>query len=205
MLRIALAKGRLQEEFLKLIYGDSKEERRENRSLFLKDEVRNWEIILPKATDVAKYLQMGMADVGIVGKDVLEEEGTYFKSPAQFSFGTCQMVIAGPKFEQKKIADGIRVATKYPKVAQRIFKEKGIHARIIYLQGSVELAVATQVADVIVDIVETGKTLKENGLTIYEKLFDVNAKLALGNNISDEKREAVEMLIDEINIKINKN
>jgi len=205
MLRIALAKGRLQEEFLKLIYGDSKEERRENRSLFLKDEVRNWEIILPKATDVAKYLQMGMADVGIVGKDVLEEEGTYFKSPAQFSFGTCQMVIAGPKFEQKKITDGIRVATKYPKVAQRIFKEKGIHARIIYLQGSVELAVATKVADVIVDIVETGKTLKENGLTIYEKLFDVNAKLALGNNISDEKREAVERLIDEINIKINKN
>lgn len=196
MLRIALAKGRLQEEFLKLIYGETGKSK--NRSLFLKDENRDWEIILPKSSDVAKYLQMGMADVGIVGKDILEEEGIYFESPAQFDFGKCEMVIAGPKYQKKEIVNGIRVATKYPKIASKIFKDKGIYARIIYLQGSVELAVATGVADVIVDIVETGKTLRENGLTIYEKLFDVNAKLALLSDISEEKRGEIERLIVEI-------
>ena len=198
MLRIALAKGRIQEDFLELIYKGSTEGMN-NRSLMIKDAKRKWEIILPKSQDIPQYLSMGMADIGIVGKDVLLEEKNKFRELMDLDLGKCKMVIAGPK-ENPILSGYKRVATKYPNIARKIFEDRGIDIEIIYLQGSVELAVATNIADVIVDIVQTGSTLRENGLIVYEELFDINAKLVVSEKISPRKYLMIESLIDELRI-----
>ncbi len=198
MLRIALAKGRLQEDFLELIYKGSTEGMN-NRSLMIKDAKRKWEIILPKSQDIPQYLSMGMADIGIVGKDVLLEEKNKFRELMDLDLGKCKMVIAGPK-ENPILSGYKRVATKYPNIARKIFEDRGIDIEIIYLQGSVELAVATNIADVIVDIVQTGSTLRENGLTVYEELFHINAKLVVSEKLSPRKYMMVESLMQELGV-----
>ncbi len=196
MLRIALAKGRLQDDFLDLIYkGNTK--KMNNRSLMIKDVARNWEIILPKAQDIAQYLDMGMADIAVVGNDVLLEGKSKFTELMDLNLGKCKMVIAGPKDNIFK-SSYKRVATKYPNIARKIFEDKGIDIEIIYLQGSVELAVSTNIADVIVDIVQTGSTLRENGLIVYEELFDINAKLVVSKKISPRKYMTIKNLIKEL-------
>ena len=197
MLRIALAKGRLQEDFLDLIYQNQGSMSQNKRSLRLTDRLRNWEILLPKSQDVPQYLDMGMADIGVVGKDVLLECKSNLKEVMDLELGRCKMVIAGPTENKGKVKYKT-VATKYPNIAKDIFKNKGIDAEIIYLQGSVELAVATGIADVIVDIVQTGTTLKENGLIVYEELFDINAKLVVSNAISSRKFAMIDSLINEL-------
>lgn len=198
MLRIALAKGRLQEDFLELIYKGNTQAIN-NRSLMINDTKRNWQIILPKSQDIPHYLDMGMADIGVVGKDVLLEEKSKFRELMDLDLGKCKMVIAGPK--ETPIKSGYkRVATKYPNIAKKVFEEKGIDVEIIYLQGSVELAVATNIADVIIDIVQTGGTLKENGLIIYEELFDINAKIVVSEKISPRKYIMIERLMKELGV-----
>ncbi len=197
MLKIALAKGRLQEDFLDLIYQRNNIMRQNKRSLMFKDRIRNWEILLPKSPDVPQYLEMGMADIGIVGNDVLLECKSDLKELMDLDLGICKMAIAGPTENKGKI-EYKTVATKYPNITKDIFRKKGIDANIIYLQGSVELAVATGIADVIVDIVQTGRTLKENGLVVYEELFDINAKLIVSDKIDKRKYAMIDSLINEI-------
>ena len=170
-----------------------------NRSLMIKDAKRKWEIILPKSQDIPQYLSMGMADIGIVGKDVLLEEKNKFRELMDLDLGKCKMVIAGPK-ENPILSGYKRVATKYPNIARKIFEDRGIDIEIIYLQGSVELAVATNIADVIVDIVQTGSTLRENGLTVYEELFHINAKLVVSEKLSPRKYMMVESLMQELGV-----
>ncbi len=198
MLRIALAKGRLQEDFLELIYKGNTQGMN-NRSLMIKDTKRNWQIILPKSQDIPQYLDMGMADIGIVGKDVLLEEKSKFRELMDLDLGICKMVIAGP-IENPIKSGHKRVATKYPNIAKKVFEDRGIDVEIIYLQGSVELAVATNIADVIVDIVQTGGTLRENGLIVYEELFDINAKIVVSEKILPRKYIMIERLMQELEV-----
>lgn len=198
MLRIALSKGRLQESFLKAVYGGNPFYEKGDRRLKVRDCDKKWEYIFPKAGDVPQYLEKGMADVGVFGLDVLEESGIVFERKMALDFGGCEMAIAGPK---KKISlqQGMTVATKYPNIADKIFKERGMEVKIIALSGSVELAVTTGIAEVIVDIIQTGRTLKENGLIVYESLFDVTAYMVFANGLKGEKLAQAEGLMESLN------
>lgn len=197
MLRIALSKGRVQEDFLKVVYGGSPLVESGDRRLMVSDANKKWEYIFPKAGDVPQYLNKGMADVGVVGLDVLKECGIVFERMYPLDFGGCEMAIAGPK-EKVVLKNGMTVATKYPETTRKVMAERGLEVKIIALSGSVELAVTTGIADVIVDLVQTGRTLKENGLIVYEKLFDVTAYLVYANQLETSKKIQTEILINAL-------
>ncbi len=173
---------------------------KEDRRLMVSDVTRQWELIFPKAGDVPKYLEKGMADVGVVGSDVLEEYGSFFVDPIPLNMGGCDMVIAG-RPRQDALKSGLTVATKYPEVARRYFEGKGISVKIISLSGSVELAVTTGIAEVIVDIVQTGKTLKDNGLVVLETLFPVCAYVVRAQGLCEEKNRAIDALISAASLR----
>lgn len=179
-INIALAKGRLGDEAYKMlksiglgesIYPDS-------RKLIFKDEEKKISFVYVKPSDVVTYVQNGVADLGVVGKDVILESDNDVYEILDLGFGKCKFAIAGIKGEKIYKKDEIlRVATKYPKIAKKYFDERGQKIKLIKLNGSVELAPLVGLSDVIVDLVETGKTLKANGLEVIEDMFDVSAKL----------------------------
>ncbi len=155
-------------------------DRDNHRRLIVTDETQSLRVLLVKASDVPIYVEYGIADLGIVGRDViLESEADVFE-PLALDFGHCRMVVAGKPeddYESFRLKSLVRVGTKYPNIARKHFLSKGFQADIIALQGSVELSVTAGLADVIVDIVETGITLKQNGLVVHEELFASSARL----------------------------
>lgn len=179
-INIALAKGRLGDEAFKLLkskgLGESIDPN--SRKLIFKDEEKKISFIYVKPWDVVTYVQNGVADLGVVGKDVILESDNDVYEILDLGFGKCKFSIAGIKGEKIYKKDEIlRVATKYPKIAKKYFDERGQKIKLIKLNGSVELAPLVGLSDVIVDLVETGKTLKANGLEVIEDMFDVSAKL----------------------------
>ncbi len=188
-LTFALAKGRLAKKALAMLeeIGITCEEMKgDTRKLIFTNEELKLRFFLAKATDVPTYVEYGAADIGIVGKDTILEEKKNLYEVVDLGFGKCHMVVAGPEeaAEKLKYNNSIRVATKYPNIAKDYFyNKKNQKVEIIKLNGSIELAPLVGLAEVIVDIVETGSTLKENGLVILETICPLSARMVV-NRVS---------------------
>lgn len=177
MITIALPKGRLMEESVEILNKKGLNiEIPQSRKLFFYDREKKYKFLIVRAQDVATYVEYKAADLGIVGLDVLHEHNNDVLELLDLNIGFCTMVVAGKDetcFMRKNRS--IRVATKFVNIAKKYFMEKGINAEIIKLYGSIELAPLIGIADCIVDIVSTGRTLKENGLKIIEPIFESTA------------------------------
>lgn len=189
-LTIALAKGRLANKSLKLFeqIGIHMEEMNDpdTRKLIFVNEELGLRMFLAKASDVPTYVDYGAADIGIVGKDTLLEEGRKLYEVLDLGFGKCNMCVCGPAeaAEYLKHHELIRVASKYPNIAKDYFyNKKHQTVEIIKLHGSVELAPIVGLSEVIVDIVETGTTLRENGLQVLEVISPLSARVVV-NQVS---------------------
>ena len=200
-IRIALTKGRLEKDtvemFERLGY-DCTAVREKGRRLILPVAGTNLEIVLAKAADVATYVDNGVCDIGVVGKDTLVEEGRKMYEVLDLGFGKCRLCIAGYPGEQGGSVNRatFRVATKYPNIARSYYDSKGQTIEIIELHGSVELGPVIGLSDVILDIVESGSTLRANGLTVLEDICDVSARLVVNRVAMKTKRERIRQIID---------
>ena len=156
-------------------------------------------LLLVKPTDVPTYVDYGVADVGIAGRDTLEEQGRDLYEPVDLGIAPCRLAVAEPADSSIALRRGtrVRVATKYPNLAQRHYASKGIAAEIIPLYGSVELGALTSLADQIVDLVESGETLRQNGLVEVETVLHVTSRLVI-HPPSLKLRPAVSELIEAI-------
>lgn len=186
---IALAKGRLAELTMELLEQsglDISEMREKTRKLVFTDEKNKFKFILVKASDVPTYVEYGAADIGVVGKDTLLESGKDLYEVINLGFGACKMAVAGPKELAGKLDSihNMRVATKYTQIAKNYYHYvKKQSVEIIKLHGSVELAPIVGLSEVIVDIVESGKTLQANGLVVLEDVCDLSARFVV-NRVS---------------------
>ena len=195
-LTFALAKGRLAEKTLELLEktGITCEEMKDkgSRKLIFTNEDLKCRFFLAKANDVPTYVEYGAADIGIVGKDTILEEGRKLYEVLDLGIGRCRMCVCGPESagEYLKHHELIRVATKYPAIAKDYFyNKKHQTVEIIKLNGSIELAPIVGLSEVIVDIVETGSTLRENGLTVLEDICPLSARMVV-NQVSMKRENA---------------
>ena len=180
MLNIALPKGRLGDKVYKLFSAcgyDCSVMETDDRRLVLSDEGGKVQYLLVKPSDVAIYVEHGAADVGVVGKDVLLEGGNDVYELLDLGFGVCRMCVAAPVGFREDLSAPLRVATKYPAITKRYYAGKSREIEIIKLNGSIELAPILGLSDVIVDIVETGTTLKQNNLEVIETILPISARL----------------------------
>lgn len=185
-LNIAIAKGRLGEkgyELLKKIGLECKMFEENSRKLILTSEENKVRYVLVKAVDVPVYVERGAVDIGIVGKDTIMEEERVCYEIADLNFGKCKFSVAALEGFEIDPSKPLRVASKYTNVAKKYFLSKGMQVDMIKLNGSVELAPLIGLSDVIVDIVETGRTLKENGLVVIEDMHDISARI-IANKVS---------------------
>lgn len=190
-LRIALTKGRLEKSAVEL-FGkmglDCTSIINKGRKLIL--PVGPYEAVLAKAPDVITYIEHGVCDIGIVGKDTIAEHGTRFYEMLDLGLGKCRFALAAPRGEDFFRGYSAKtVATKYPNVTRTYFEQKEMDVRIIKIEGSVELAPLLELADGIVDIVETGTTLRENGLEVIEEFMNISARVIV-NEASMKLRKA---------------
>lgn len=183
-LTIALTKGRLASKTLELLEktGITCEEMKDKntRKLIFVNEEKKLRFFLAKGPDVPTYVEYGAADIGVVGKDTILEEGRKLYEVLDLGFGKCRMCICGPESARELLESNrlIRVATKYPNIAKDYFlNKKHQTVEIIKLNGSIELAPIVGLSEVIVDIVETGTTLKENGLKVLEEVCPLSARM----------------------------
>lgn len=192
-LRIALTKGRLEEKTTRLLEQmgyDVSQLRDKGRRLILDIPGSGLEAVLAKAADVITYVEHGVCDLGVVGKDTIMENGSHFFEILDLGFGRCRFALACKKGVD--FFSGYRaktVATKYPNIARQFFESRAMDVRIIKIEGSVELAPLLGLADGIVDIVETGATLRENGLEVVETITQISARL-IANTASLKLRKA---------------
>lgn len=188
-LTIALPKGKLFDLSTNMLakIGYTADGLSENsRKLVITNEQEKIRFIITKTADLPTYVEYGAADIGIIGKDVLLEESKDVYELLDLRFGFCRMMVAVPQaIKQEKLSDyaHMRVATKYPRVAETFFHSVGIQMEIIKLNGSIELAPIVGLAEVIVDIVETGRTLKENNLVEIAQIHPATARL-IANRVS---------------------
>lgn len=199
----ALAKGRLAEKamgILKELGITCKEMEGETRKLLFTSDDGNYRFFLSKASDVPTYVDHGVADIGIVGKDTIIEENRDVYEVLDLGFGKCKMAVAGEPEKKALLESGqlIRVATKYPLIAKQYFDKTQRNVEIIKLHGSVELGPIVGLSDVIVDIVESGKTLKENGLVVLEDIEPLSARCIVNSASYKVKHEEISTLIKQI-------
>ena len=201
-LRIALTKGRLEKDTVGLferIGFDCSQVKNKGRKLILPIPGAGIEIVLAKAADVITYIEHGVCDIGVVGKDTIIENGHNFYEVLDLDFGRCRFALAGPK--GKPFYTGYTakcIATKYPKVAREFFERKGMDVEIIKIEGSVELAPLLGLSDAIVDIVETGSTLRENGLEIIEDICPISARMIINIASMKLRKAEIESLTEKI-------
>lgn len=203
-LTIALAKGRLLGPSIKILdaLGYDLRAARDSRKLVIASNGARF--ILAKPMDVPIYVEYGAADVGIVGQDALRESGAKVYEPCVLEYGVCRLVVAGKvEFENAewKTLAGLRVATKYPRVAKQYFAARGLSVEIIEVYGSVELAPMVGLADLIVDVVDTGRTLRENGLVELDQVFKSQAALIVNRAAHTLRVDEVRNLIERISAK----
>lgn len=203
-LTIALAKGRLAKFAIKLFEKcgiDTSELKEDTRKLVVYDQKNELRFVLVKPSDVPVYVYRGVADIGIAGKDTLLEEGLPLYEMLDLKSGKCKMCVAGyPQQKERITSNTTRVATKYPRVAKMYYDEKGEGIEIIKLNGSIELAPILDLSDVIVDIVESGTTIRENGLTILEEICDISARLVVNQVSLKTKAAKIQPLIEKMKI-----
>ncbi|MBM2838727.1 MAG: hisGS [Deltaproteobacteria bacterium] len=183
-LTIALPKGRVMKQALKIfakIGIEPPENMEESRKLIFEDKKNGLRFLVVKPTDVPTYVEYGAADIGIAGKDVLSETERDVYEPLDLKIGRCRMIVAEPAALSAKDDPSqwtsIRIATKYPNITERYFASKGIQVELIKLYGSIELAPLIGLSERIVDLVETGETLRQNGLVEVEKIMDISSRL----------------------------
>ena len=198
-LRIALTKGRLEKDTITLfekIGFDCTAVREKGRKLILPIIDQNIEVVLAKAADVITYVEHGVCDIGVVGKDtIMEMKGQFFEL-VDTGFGKCRFALAGKKGSSFYGGYGVKtIATKYPNVARAFFESKGMDVEIVKIEGSVELAPLLKLADAIVDIVETGSTLIENGLEVIEDIAPISARIIVNMVSMKLRKEEIEKLI----------
>ena len=205
-LTIALSKGRLLDEALPLLARAGvvpSEDPNTSRKLILATSAAHVSLVILRGTDVPTYVQYGAADLGVAGKDILLEhgnEGLY--QPLDLGIGLCRLVVATRRdFDWKgSVQRGgrIRVATKYVTTAREHFAAKGVHVDLIRLYGSMELAPLAGLADAIVDLVSTGRTLQANDLIAVEDIMPISARLIVNPGALKQKRELVKPVVDSI-------
>lgn len=199
---VALAKGRLAEKAMELFerIGISCEEMKDkhSRKLIFVNEELGMRFFLAKASDVPTYVEYGAADIGIVGKDTILEEGRKLYEVLDLKMGACRMCVCGPQEAEERLKhhELIRVATKYPHIAKDYFYNKKYQTvEIIKLNGSIELAPIVGLSDVIVDIVETGSTLRENGLVVLEEVCPLSARVVINQVSMKRENERIAKII----------
>lgn len=201
----ALAKGRLAKKTLELLeqIGITCDEIKDptSRKLIFVNEDLKLKFFLAKATDVPTYVEYGAADIGVVGKDTILEEGRKLYEVLDLGLGKCKMCVAGPQEAVARLHHGelIRVATKYPNIAKDyFFNKKHQTVEIIKLNGSIELAPIVGLSEVIVDIVETGSTLRENGLVILEEICPLSARVVVNQVSMKMEHERITRMMSEL-------
>lgn len=198
-LTIAIPKGRLGTQTIEIFkaagIGSTIDEK--SRKLVFNNENKDIDFILLKNSDVITYVENGIADIGISGKDMIMESSGDFYELYKMNIGKCKIAVAGIKGRKIFRDDTIlKVATKFPETAKRFFSSRGQKIKIIKLNGSIELAPILGLSDVIVDIVETGHTLKANGLEVIEDMYDISA-MVIANKISYKfKRKEIKEIIE---------
>lgn len=204
-LTFALTKGRLAKKTLELLekVGITCQEMKDpdSRKLIFVNEELGLKFFLAKGPDVPTYVEYGAADIGVVGKDTLVEEGRKMYEVLDLGFGKCRMCVCGPESAREKLAhqEQIRVATKYPDIAKDYFyNQKHQTVEIIKLNGSIELAPIVGLSDVIVDIVETGSTLRENGLGVLEEVMPLSARMVVNQVSMKMESERITKLIQDL-------
>lgn len=204
-LTFALAKGRLATKTLSILetIGITCEEMKDkdSRKLIFVNEDLKLKFFLAKATDVPTYVEYGAADIGVVGRDTILEEDKKIYEVLDLDIGKCRMCVAGPASARELLESGqmIRVATKYPKIAKDyFFNKKHQTVEIIKLNGSIELAPIVGLSEVIVDIVETGATLKENGLEVLEEILPLSARMVVNQVSMKMEHERIAAIIDKL-------
>lgn len=201
MLKIAIAKGRIAEKVSAMLaetesYRDIID--LDSRKLIFKDEAREVEFFLVKPSDIPVYVGSGAADIGIAGKDILMESKSPVYEIMDLRICACRMVLAGLP-EKKDIRPVVRkIATKFPTIAAEYFNSKKEPVEIIKLDGSIELAPLVGLSDAIVDIVESGRTLKENGLVVYEDICGITARMVVNRISYKLKNKNINAFVSEI-------
>ena len=204
-LTIALPKGRILKEAAKLFERagiDVSMVFSDDRSLIYENKVEGLKLMILRAQDVPTYVEYGAADIGIAGKDVLTEQARDLYEPLDLKIGYCRMAVAEAK-ELKEHDDPsrwthIRVGTKYPRITLEHFQKKGVHADIIKLYGSIELAPILGLSDRIVDLVETGETLRQNGLVEVEDIMEVTSRLVCNRASLKTKPKRIKAFVEKL-------
>ncbi|MCI8963706.1 MAG: ATP phosphoribosyltransferase [Eubacterium sp.] len=209
-LTIALAKGRLAKQTLALLEqtGITCEEMKDKdtRKLIFVNEELGLKFFLSKTSDVPTYVEYGAADIGVVGSDTILEEGRKILEVLDLGLGKCRMCVAGPASARELLQKNeiIRVASKYPKIAKDYFyNKKHQTVEIVKLNGSVELAPIVGLSEVIVDIVETGSTLKENGLEVLEEICPLSARVVVNEASMKMQRERITKIVKDLKQALN--
>lgn len=210
-LTFALAKGRLAKQTMGLLeqVGITCEEMKDpdTRKLLFVNEELKVKFFLAKASDVPTYVEYGAADIGVVGRDTILEEGRNLYEVMDLNLGKCRMCVCGPASARERLQHNemIRVATKYPKIAKDYFQnQKNQTVEIVKLNGSVELAPIVGLSEVIVDIVETGTTLRENGLEVMEEICDLSARIVVNQVSLKMEHSRIRKLLNDLNALITK-
>jgi ATP phosphoribosyltransferase len=202
----ALAKGRLAKQAMGLLKDIGivcTEMESESRKLLFTSDDGNYRFFLSKASDVPTYVDYGVADIGIVGKDTILEENRDVYEVLDLGFGACKMAVAGEPGKKELLEGGglLRIATKYPYIAKKYFEKTNRPVEIIKLNGSVELGPIVGLSDVIVDIVESGKTLEENGLVVLEEIAPLSARCIVNTASLKVKHDEIRKLLNQIEFK----
>ncbi|MBF0578781.1 ATP phosphoribosyltransferase [Erysipelotrichaceae bacterium RD49] len=209
-LRIALTKGRLEDKTLSMLemagYGTEKV-RNKGRALVLPDTVHDLDYILVKSNDCITYVDHGAADLGVVGKDTLmENEAANYYEMLDLRTGCCCFIVAAlPQADLFAKKGRIRIGTKYPHVAKAYFLSRNMDVEIIKIDGSVELSPLIGLVDGIVDIMETGSTLKANGLQVLDTVADISARVIVNKASWKLKKEEITKVLDDLKRAVNQN
>ncbi len=201
MLNIALPKGRLGDKVYELFASigyDCSEIYSDNRKLVFENKENGVRYLLVKPSDVAIYIAHGAADIGVVGKDILEEGNFDIYELLDLNLGKCNMCVAAPNDYVEDFDRPLRVATKFVNIAKNYYISLNREIEIIKLNGSIEIAPILGLSDVIVDIVESGKTLQENNLRVYEKIMPISARLIANKSSYKFKNDDIDTLMEKL-------
>ncbi len=201
MLTIALPKGRLGDKVYALLkeagYGCTAMDE-VGRKLVIEDPESPIRFLLVKPVDVAVYVEKGAADMGVAGKDILAEKEADVYELLDLGFGKCHMAVAAMNDYKEDFSRKIRVATKFENIARKYYAKRGRDAEFIHLNGSIELAPVLGLTDVIVDIVETGTTLKENHLSVIDRFMEISARLIVNRASYRFKQDEIDEVVEKL-------
>lgn len=201
MLSVALPKGRLGKNVYRMFRDaglECPEIEEENRKLIFENPAKNIRYFWAKPSDVTEYVERGAADIGVAGKDIILEENPDVYEILDLDIGKCRMAVAARKGFRDDTARRLRVATKFPNIAREYYAEKSRDIEIIKLHGSIELAPIVGLSDVIMDIVETGTTLRENDLEPVETVVPISARLIVNKASFQFKTKMIEMIREHL-------